>query len=202
MVSYRMYKQYKGVYLPRSPLSIGSNTYTYFLMDDSFTLGSNFPLDTESYAVPPYNTSGPCLDKTFICRSPFDKRARLDGPVEGNILVAMESDSASYSVHMTKLTITLYAVDINGNVSVIMPEYQVYPNGPSISINVTTATKRTWSMYFTNNIDAVLEPNARIALRIKSNGYRTSSSSTALRHYLEHAYPAGDVLISIPYVGL
>lgn len=209
MASARMYRELVGVSIPRSPLTVGSTSYSYFLFDSGFTLSSNFPLETEEYAVPPYSTAGLTIDKTFLYRTSFDKRMRVEGFVEGNVVVSLEVNDADTSyVRLTSTTVTLYSIAIDGTSTVILPEMNIFPDASYAAYynlngrGAGTVHRQTLGVYFSSPIDVFLEPNTRIVMQIRTYGYKSSSTSTTLRHYIHYDKTASDVSLSMPFVGV
>lgn len=209
MASYRNYKTFKGFCLPDSPFTLGSNTYTTFLTDTNISFSSYFPLlDTEESAVPPYSTSGLVIDRTFICRTPFDKKIRMEGPIDGNIILKLGSgvsDTSASMVVITGVYITLYAIAPDGTSTTLLSSCTVFPKFAGSTIRLYgygTVQNETKGMYFTGVINATAEAGTRLAMQVKTYGYMTRSGSTTYKHYLDYDMSSSDLMINLPVTGV
>lgn len=203
MASCRMYMDFTGYYLPNSPFSFGGTTYYTYLLDSSTSFGSNFPFPiTELKTVPPTATAGLACDHTFIYRTPFYKNVRIEGPLNGNMVLQLATnDAPPAAVYVTDASVEILAMysdgtyDIIENIDAFQGSYTAHLTGSG------TATRNTIGFFYTGEIDCKMTPEMLLGIRVRTYGYKTTSSSN-LSHYIQINPSAKDVFISLPFVGV
>ena len=204
-MSYRQYKEYTAVRMPYSAISFGGSTWSQFLIESN-TLCSSFTTPDSFDAVnPPVTTAGIVFDKDFICRTPFDKRMRVEGPVWGDVCFMLETNNtnSSYYVSLSEMDITLTVLKADGTERTLIAEHEVYPVDGTVG-NVTclgtgSLVTRTEGLHFTTTVDGYIEPDELLVLNVKLYGLRSTSSAN-LKMYLLCSSSDADISISLPFV--
>lgn len=204
MVSSRQYKEYIAVKMPYSAITHRGSTWTQFLVDSN-ALSSDFDTSAELDAVvPPTTTSGACYNTTFLCRSVFDKKMRVEGPVYGNLCFSMENNvTSSYKTIFTRATITLSAMAPDGTTRTLISEVEIFPRATGVAnieqAGIGSLNKLSYGMYYTTSIDDYINPDELLVLTVKTFGYKTSTSTTH-KQYLKVGRNDRDLTISLPFV--
>lgn len=204
MVSYRQYREYIAVKMPYSAITHRGSTWTQFLVDSN-QLSPDFDTSAELDAVvPPTNTPGICYNTTFLCRSSFDKKMRVEGPVYGNLCFAMENNvTSSYKTVFTRATIALSAMAPAGTTRTLISETEIFPRATGVAnierVGIGSLNKVSYGMYYTASIDDYIEPDELLVLTVKTYGYKTSTSTTH-KQYLKVGRNDRDLTISLPFV--
>lgn len=207
MASTRLYKDFTGAILPNSSVVYGPYTFTGYLIDSGVSLSQNFPTGDELINIPPTTTPGLANDAAFIYHTFFQQDTVIDGPVEGNIVLEMQTNNASPAkVVLTQATIELFKLYQDGTMVTITGDLEVFPctDVPYTVESVGTGVynRKNVGIYFATSVsEAIIPTDAMLGMRVKTYGYKSTSSSW-LALCLQCGRTDADIKLSIPLVGI
>jgi len=207
MASYRLYKELIGVEMLYSGLSYGGATYTKFLIDSGSSFTTNFVMSAAlTGVVPPTTTAGLVENASFIFRTPFETRTRIEGPIWGNMCFKLENNvTSSYKTVFTEATITLSAVSSDGTARVLINAAEIYPKQSAAAdielVGTGSLQSETYGFFFTSYIDCTVEPTELLVLNLKTYGYKNSTSTTHKIYTLVDKSDQ-DLKLLLPLVGM
>jgi hypothetical protein len=213
MSSSRQYIEFIAVKMAYSAITFGGSSWTQFLVDSN-KLSSDFDTAAElDGVVPPTTTAGICYNTSFLCRSPFDKKMRLEGPVLGNFCFAMENNvTSSYKTVFTQAKISLSTLKSDGTSRALIldkeagtyiTDLEIFPRATGVAnieqVGTGALNKLSYGQIYTTSINDFIEPDELIVLGVKTYGYKTSTSTTH-KQYLKVGKSDRDLTVSLPFV--
>lgn len=219
MVSDRLYKELVGVEMKYSSLSYGGSTYTKFLIDSGAAFSTAFDASGLNAAlpgiVPPTTTAGLVENASFIFRTPFERKTRIEGPGWCNICFYLENNvTSSYKTVFTGAKFSLYAVDTAGTARALirnkaagttLVDVELFPAATGVSnielVGIGSLQTVSYGLYNTFTVDDYIYPNELFLLNVKTYGYKNSTSTTH-KFYLRVGRSDQDLKIAIPLVGV
>jgi len=163
-MSSRGYQQHNLIVAIDSQYSWGGTDYSWFALKS----GTTIPTGLSTSATASYSRVGSATDATrvftFIIPTVFDAVSVIDGTTEGTIKLGVNSPTSGDqgdSMEITKASLTINAIDINGSSREISPITQIWEGSiESISAGIVTLQ----SMYWIDLSKVIVKANERIAL--------------------------------------
>jgi len=163
-MSTRGYQQHNMIVASSSQYSWGGTDYSKFALKS----GTTIPTGLSTSATTSYSRTGSATDATrvftFIIPTVFDAVSIIDGTTEGTIKLGVNSPTGGDvddSMEITKVELTINAIDISGSSREISPITQIWEGSVySESDDIETLQ----SMYWADLSKVIVKANERIAL--------------------------------------
>lgn len=205
MTDTRMYKNFVGVKLTRSPFTFGGATTYHFLVDPSISMGANVSVGEYHIASPPQGVTGVTNDPVFVYRTPFSGNTIIDGPVQGNAVVKLSCVGATTEyVSIQKITVELYGLYADrsthpitdGEKTIWVGNVSCYGNG-----DTTIMESSFIGVDFAFVLKRVKVPNdVLFCMKVRTYGLRSTTGSTGKYIKLYVGKDDADVRLALPLV--
>lgn len=195
-------KEFTGAILDYSKFTYGGYVQFKYLLDSGTTLGTNVNASLTSDATLPVGSTGLALDNTFVYRSAFSSKTKIDGRVEGTVIVKLSTNNAVTDyVELTGIGISLFKYRSDGSVENIIPYSTIWSGVETQNgAGVGNPASRNVGVLYAFDVKDTMPTDALLALRVKLFGFRSASSSN-LKIQLLCSHTDGDLKIVLPLLG-
>lgn len=202
MATATTYQELIALCFAESVYSWGGTDYSTMLLNTGINVPDSVSLDSKiEKGVGNRDGFSGTHEFIFITPLPYDFISIMDGTIQGNVKVGVRVPSSHGTdfLKITKVEISFNAVDVEGNVRVLVDYFTIWTG--SIEAG-SSETKTKGIMFWATVSDAAIQSDERLqcAYRVSYSGYDYLGNEVPFYLQLYTGKSTQDTMINLPFV--